>query len=147
MPCTIIVTARQYIIIILLASCLFWPQRLASPEDMTSWSGWRHEAPSDLDGPHSDSHMYHITLHVSQMGDLLTLTISSISWREMYPLPSRSYMLNAHLSFCSSFPREVVDRAHKNSLPKLVTIVDWISGHGIEFDWIEWQIDRRIQVG
>lgn len=57
---------------------------------------------------------------------LLTLTISSISWREMYPLPSRSYILNAHLSFCSNFPREVVDRAQRNSLLVVVVVVVFV---------------------
>jgi len=38
----------------------------------------------------------------------------------MYPLPSRSYMEKAHLSFCSSLPRDVTDRAHRNSRKSMV---------------------------
>lgn len=38
----------------------------------------------------------------------------------MYPLPSRSYILNAHFSFCSSLPREVTLRAMMNSLKSIV---------------------------
>ena len=34
---------------------------------------------------------------------------------EMYPFPSRSYILKAHLSLSSSFPRDVTDNAHMNS--------------------------------
>jgi hypothetical protein len=50
----------------------------------------------------------------------LTVTISSISCREMYPFPSRSYMEKAHFSFCSSLPREVTDRAQRNSRKSMV---------------------------
>lgn len=50
----------------------------------------------------------------------LTVTISSISCRDMYPFPSKSYIENAHLSFCSNFPREVTLKAHKNSLKSIV---------------------------
>lgn len=38
-------------------------------------------------------------------------------------------MLKAHFNFCSSFPREVVDRAHRNSLAT-VTAVDVRSAPG-----------------
>merc|ERR1711997_1008243 len=47
-------------------------------------------------------------------------TISIISFRVMYPLPSRSYILNAHFSFWSSFPLEVTLRAQRNSLKSIV---------------------------
>lgn len=50
----------------------------------------------------------------------LTVTISNISWREIYPLPSRSYILKAHFSFCSNFPREVTLRAQRNSRKSMV---------------------------
>ncbi len=50
----------------------------------------------------------------------LTCTISSISARLMYPLPSRSYMLKAQRSFCSRPPREVTLRAIMNSLKSMV---------------------------
>ena len=50
----------------------------------------------------------------------LTVTISSISLRLMYPLPSKSYIENAQRSFCSSFPLEVTESAHKNSLKSMV---------------------------
>ena len=45
-----------------------------------------------------------------------TETISSISSLDMNPFPSRSYMLNAHLSFWSSWPLDVTLSAQMNSL-------------------------------
>lgn len=51
---------------------------------------------------------------------VLTWTISSISARLMYPFPSRSYMLKAQRSFCSSPPRDVTLRAMMNSLKSMV---------------------------
>ena len=44
------------------------------------------------------------------------VTISNISCLVMYPFPSKSYMVKAHLSFCSNFPLEVMLSAHRNSL-------------------------------
>lgn len=52
--------------------------------------------------------------------DVHTVTISNISCLEIYPFPSRSYMENAHLSFCSNLPLDVTDRAHKNSRKSIV---------------------------
>lgn len=52
--------------------------------------------------------------------NILTVTISSISWRDINPLPSKSYMLKAHLSFCSNFPLDVTDNAHRNSRKSIV---------------------------
>lgn len=49
-----------------------------------------------------------------------TVTISNISCLEMYPLPSKSYIEKAHLSFCSSFPLDVTERAHRNSRKSMV---------------------------
>lgn len=51
---------------------------------------------------------------------LFTVTISSISCLEMYPLPSRSYIENAHFSFCSNLPLDVTDRAQRNSRKSIV---------------------------
>ena len=51
---------------------------------------------------------------------LPTETISSISALLMYPLASRSYMENAHFSFCSSPPLDVTLSAHRNSRKSIV---------------------------
>lgn len=51
---------------------------------------------------------------------ILTVTISSISCRDMYPFPSKSYIENAHFNFCSNFPRDVTLSAHKNSRKSIV---------------------------
>lgn len=52
--------------------------------------------------------------------NVLTVTISNISWREIYPFPSRSYIENAHFNFCSSFPLDVTDKAQRNSRKSIV---------------------------
>ena len=45
----------------------------------------------------------------------IAVTISNISCLVIYPSPSRSYIVKAHLSFCSNLPRDVTERAHRNS--------------------------------
>lgn len=63
---------------------------------------------------------WHLKTKIQENIFIQTVTISSISCLEMYPLPSRSYMENAHLSFCSSLPLDVTERAHRNSRKSIV---------------------------
>ena len=51
---------------------------------------------------------------------VLTVTISNISCLDMYPFPSKSYMLKAHFNFCSNLPRDVTLRAQINSRKSIV---------------------------
>lgn len=51
---------------------------------------------------------------------LRTCTIFVISWMSMTPLPSTSYMRNAHFSFSSGVPLEVTWMACRNSYNKVV---------------------------
>lgn len=50
----------------------------------------------------------------------LTVTISSISCREIYPFPSKSYIEKAHFNFCSNFPLDVTLSAQRNSRKSIV---------------------------
>lgn len=53
-------------------------------------------------------------------GNKPTVTISNISWRDIYPLPSKSYIEKAHFNFCSNLPLDVTLNAHKNSRKSIV---------------------------
>ena len=82
--------------------------------------------------------------HWFVVSEALTVTISSISCLVMYPLPSRSYMLKAHLSFWSSCPLEVTDSAQMNSRKSIVPAVKRILKSQLLRNAIYKRVTKRI---
>jgi hypothetical protein len=88
----------------------FHPRASSSPIPPFCRSPKRRRVPKGILVPH--------LAHVAQAE--LTVTISSISCREMYPFPSKSYIEKAHFNFCSNFPLDVTLSAQRNSRKSIV---------------------------